>query len=98
MATANAILLRQRLEKSEQETQKQMQSEKDKILRRKKTEKLARKANLRYEEVISAVELAENRIGERLKENRTFSFERKGQGVASLLSSGNYIEPSKAEK
>ena len=86
MATANAILLKQRIEQSERDAHKRAQSEHLSKVWKQKTRVLAVRANLRYEQAGMAAETAERKIEENIKKNRQYVLERKGKGVAALLS------------
>ena len=59
MATANAILLRQRQEKVLSEEHRRTNSEQQKRLWKRKTDILASKANMRYDQVTMTTEMAE---------------------------------------
>ena len=45
-----------------------------------------------------AAETAERKIEENIKKNRQYVLERKGKGVAALLSQGNYLEHRRLTK
>ena len=59
---------------------------------------LAQKANLRYDMVINAAEQAEMRVERKARSKDYRQVKHKDQGIAAILSSGNYNAPSRQER
>ena len=92
---SNAIQIKQRLEQKKQEAHKRTVSEQYRQTWKKKTDMLAFRANLRYDRANNAAEQAEMRIESRMRRREQNQVERKGQGIAAILSQGNYNQPSR---
>ena len=91
MATANAVLLKQRQEQWINDIHKRTNSEQQRKLWKRKTDVLASRANLRYERANLLAEQAEQRIDDRLREKKNVDQrDRIDKGVAAILSFGNY--------
>lgn len=91
-------LLKQQRITPQKEAQTKKDIQKQNLAKQLKTEKLAKKANERYEQVAFSVEQAEAQIEREMVKNGQYPFERKGQGVAAILTHGTYGNQPRWEK